>query len=207
MKKKFLLVLTTSLSVAMVSLALLISGCADPHIDGYLSSASEDKHSVATLTTTKQPSINEENENTATTPVPTTTTTTATPSQPTSVKFTPIKAYTDCPQVQVSIKEINQPDDDLIVVIEQHNQSDDVLSYGAQLFLYRVEGDDMVDCRPKDYRWNNILYQQFAGGTAERKLNLSGFDVLVEGNYQLQYIFWVKGEQYKAYFEFSMSLD
>ncbi len=140
-------------------------------------------------------------------PSSSTTTTTTAPSKPSSVKFTPIEAYTDCPQVQVAIKEIQQQSNDVIVVIGQHNQSDDELSYGEQLFLYRVEGDDMVDCRPKDYRWNAILKQQFAGSTAERRLNLSGFDILVEGDYQLQYDFSVNGQQYKACFEFSVSLD
>jgi len=146
---------------------------------------------------------------TTTTPKPSssTTTTTTAPSQPSSVKFTPIEAYTNCPQVQVSIKEIKQQEGSVFVVIEKDNQTDTDLSFGAKLNLYREEGSTKVDCCPENYRWQSIGYTQLAGSTMQRTIDLSGFDVFVEGNYHLQYMFSIEKQQYRADIDFSVSLD
>lgn len=139
--------------------------------------------------------------------LPSAATTTTTIPQPLAATFTPIKAYTGCPQVQVSIKEIKQQDDRVIVVIEQHNQTDDELNFGAKFILYREEGSTMVDCCPENYRWKAIGYTQLANSTMQRTIDLSGFDVFVEGDYQLLYMFNIEGQQYRAGIEFSVTTE
>lgn len=94
--------------------------------------------------------------------------------------FTMTDGYTTHDKIDIEATELMVGDKTGHIVVRWNNQSNKAISYGAEFHVYRKVLGMKFECRNRNDRWNDILYEM-DGTEDERTISLNGILIVFKG--------------------------